>query len=184
MSEKEGKVKDFDLIVSGGGLSGIAAAIAAAREGARVLLIEQYGFLGGMATAGLVNPFMPYAVWKSSWQYDWSKKVNEGIFGEILEGLAKLGGLHENGQTFNEELLKLLLDRMMKKYGIKVLLHSFISGVKRCGSKIESVTVTNKSGIKNTLQDILQILQEMPMSAHLQVVNTKSEETRITYASL
>jgi phytoene dehydrogenase-like protein len=46
----------YDLIVAGGGLSGVAAAVAAAREGVSVLLIERYGFLGGMATAGMVNP--------------------------------------------------------------------------------------------------------------------------------
>ena len=42
--------KEFDIIVAGGGFSGVAAAVAAAREGAEVLLLERYGFLGGMAT--------------------------------------------------------------------------------------------------------------------------------------
>lgn len=140
------KHQTYDIIVSGGGLSGVAAAVAAAREGAKVLLIERYGFLGGMATAALVNPFMPYAVWKASWQYDWREKVNQGIFREILSDLNDLGGLHPNNQTFNEEILKLTLDRMMKKYCIDVLLHSFISEVDREENKIKSVTVVNKSG--------------------------------------
>ena len=138
--------KTFDVIVAGGGLSGVAAAIAAAREGAGVLLVEQYGFMGGMATAGLVNPFMPYAIWKASWKYDWNEKVNQGIFREILRELDDLEGLHDNNQTFNEELLKLVLDRLIRKYGIKVLFHSFVSGAKRHNNKLQSVTVTNKSG--------------------------------------
>ena len=49
-----------DLVVAGGGPAGVAAAIAAARLGADVLLVERYGFLGGMATAGFVFPFMSH----------------------------------------------------------------------------------------------------------------------------
>lgn len=138
--------QDYDVIIAGGGLSGIATAIASAREGAKVLIIERYGFLGGMATAGLVNPFMPYAVWKAHWEYDWTEKVNQGIFREILSELHDLDGLHKNNQTFNEEILKLVLDRLMKKYSIDVLLHSFVSKVDRKESKIEAITVVNKSG--------------------------------------
>ena len=48
----------YQLIVVGGGPAGIAAAIAARRQGMKTLLVERYGFLGGMATAGLVTPFM------------------------------------------------------------------------------------------------------------------------------
>lgn len=139
--------QNFDIVVTGGGLSGVAAAIASAREGAKVLLIEQYGFLGGMATAGLVNPFMPYAVWKARWEYDWEDKVNQGIFKEILKNLDAIGGLHGNNQTFNEELLKLILDRMIKKYKINVLLHSFVSGVTVNSTNIHTIMVTSKSGI-------------------------------------
>ncbi|MFA6948217.1 MAG: FAD-dependent oxidoreductase, partial [Eubacteriales bacterium] len=48
----------WDVCVCGGGLAGVLAAVSAAREGKRVILIEKYGYLGGMATCGLVNPFM------------------------------------------------------------------------------------------------------------------------------
>ena len=52
------KMKHWDVIVVGGGPGGVPAAVSAARGGASVLLVESYGFLGGMATAGLVLPFM------------------------------------------------------------------------------------------------------------------------------
>ncbi|MEN6313748.1 MAG: FAD-dependent oxidoreductase [Clostridiaceae bacterium] len=139
--------RNYDIIVAGGGLSGVAAAAAAAREGCRVLIAERYGFLGGMATAGLVNPFMPYTVRKAKHEFTRQDEVNRGIFREMLENLAELDGLHPNRQTFNEEILKLVLDRMMKKYNVKVMFHSFLTGAKRIGNKIETIAVTNKSGV-------------------------------------
>ena len=69
-------MKSYDVIVVGGGPGGCPAAIAAARGGAKVLLVERYGFLGGMATAGLVNPFMSFHVGE--------KQIVRGIFGELF----------------------------------------------------------------------------------------------------
>ncbi len=136
----------YDMIVAGGGMAGVAAAVAAARRGASVLLIEQYGSLGGMATAGLVNPFMPYYLNRGGDDWDLSHPINQGFFQEVLDGLKELGGLHENTWTFHEEILKIVLDRMTKQYGITVLFHTFVKGTARTGSKVESVTVVNKSG--------------------------------------
>lgn len=136
----------YQLIVAGGGLSGVAAAIAAARENIKVLIIEKNGFLGGMATAGLVNPFMAYSLWTGPWQYDWNKKVNQGIFAEILANLEKLNGLKDY-VVFNEEILKLVLDNMLKENGIDVLFHTSISKVERKHNKIDSIYVSNKAGI-------------------------------------
>jgi Dehydrogenases (flavoproteins) len=138
--------KIYDVIVAGGGLSGVAGAVAAAREGTKVLLVEQYGFLGGMATTGLVNPFMPYWIINEGWKYDYEKEINSGIFAEILKSLSELGGLHENKMTFNEEILKIVLDRMIKKSNVKVLLHSFVLGVAREGNAIKSIEVISKTG--------------------------------------
>ena len=57
-------MEQYDLIVAGGGLSGVAAAVAAAREGTRVLLIEKNANLGGAASNCLINPFMKYSLKK------------------------------------------------------------------------------------------------------------------------
>ncbi len=142
------KNNSFDVIVAGGGLSGVAAAVAAAREGASVLLVEKYGFLGGMATAGLVNPFMPYWLLKEDGSADRerSKRVNTGIFGDIIDTLDEMGGLMSNLATFNEEILKIVLDRLIRKHGISLLLHSLVTGVKVDNRYIKSVTISNRSG--------------------------------------
>ncbi len=141
-------MKKYDVIVAGGGLSGVAAAIAVAREGADVLIIEKNGYLGGMATAGLVNPFMPYTTRIDRRQRDWNNEANQGVFKRILIELDNLGGLHENRETFNEEILKLILDRLIRQYKIDILFHSFVSGVAKKEGTIKSVSITNKSGIE------------------------------------
>lgn len=143
MEEKREKAA---VAVVGGGLSGVAAAVAAAREGADVLLIEREGFLGGMATLALVNPFMSYTTYKGRWDEDWAHIVNKGIFQSILEEMGAMGGMHPNRVTFNEEILKLVLDGLLKKHGVRVLLHTQLVRALRDGRTLRSVQVVNRSG--------------------------------------
>ena len=75
-----------DVLVVGGGPAGVTAAIAAAREGADVLLLEQGGFCGGMATRGLVGPFM------TSYDADGKKQLIVGFFDEFVRKMEKEGG--------------------------------------------------------------------------------------------
>ena len=96
----------YDLIVAGGGFSGVAAAVAAARQGVSVLLIKKSGYLGGAACNNYVNPFMPYTVILD----EQKQKISAGLFGEVLERLEKKGGLHEGKRTFSEEIVKLIFD--------------------------------------------------------------------------
>jgi hypothetical protein len=120
--------------------------VAAKRCGAKdVLLIERYGFLGGMATSGLVNPFMTY--FKSKRPFTEENQLIFGIFQEILDELDKLGGL-KNKAVFDAEIMKLVLNRMVQKAGVALLLHTFVEGIQKIGDNIiESVRVANKSGI-------------------------------------
>lgn len=128
-----------EIIVVGGGFTGVAAAAAAAREGRDVWLIEKSGFLGGAATNCLVNPFMNY-MFKDPKSGE-AKPVNSGIFKEILGNLEAMGGLHKNRKTFNEEYLKIVLDRLCKRYGVKVLLHTMVTDVYKEGDKITGIEV-------------------------------------------
>lgn len=134
----------YDLIVVGGGFSGVAAAIAAARQGMDVLLVEKGNCFGGAAVNCLVNPFMCY------WTHDPKTKekvyLSNGIFREILSELKAIGGLAENGCMFDEEYLKIVLQRMVLKEGISVLFHSYLTGVKMEDGLLKGIIVANKEG--------------------------------------
>ncbi|MDR0308208.1 MAG: FAD-dependent oxidoreductase [Chitinispirillales bacterium] len=115
------KIKNnYDVVVVGGGPGGVCAAAAAAAQGASTLLIERYGFLGGMATAGLVNPFMAYK--------NGGQPLTTSCFNSILSSLRKYNALCSQGQIFDDEVLKIVLDKMMSDAGVDVLLHSVLCG--------------------------------------------------------
>lgn len=139
-------MEKYDLIVAGGGFTGVAAAVCAAREGVRVLLIDKSAFLGGAACNCYVNPFMSWRTEKDGKRF----AISDGIFTEMLERMRDIGAFLDDslrlGSTFNEELLKLVMDRMTAEAGVDVLLHSFISHVEKEGERIVSVATTGKSG--------------------------------------
>ena len=132
----------YDVVVCGGGPAGFIAAIAAAREGAKTALIEQYGFLGGAATNSLVTPL-------SVFTYN-GEKVIGGIPWEFLERLEKMGGgLIEKplgNVAFDPELYKLCCQRMVLEAGIDLYLHSWLSGCQTGQSRISHVFIENKNG--------------------------------------
>lgn len=132
---------EFDVVVAGGGLAGVIAAIAAARDGMKVLLVEKCGYLGGMATAGLVYPFMSYRERKSN------RPANAGIFAVLLRRMYELGGSNSaDSGAYKEEYMKLALDRMVKEAGVKVLFHSLLSDVVIDGRNIKSITISTCQG--------------------------------------
>lgn len=139
-------LKNYDLIVIGGGLTGVAAAIASAREKINVLIIEKSGYLGGSATNCLVNPFMGYSINVNENGNTVTKPINKGLFAEILNKLSELGGLHDNKRTYNEECMKLILDRMCKNNNVDVLFHGVLTDVERINNRIESIEVYIKGG--------------------------------------
>lgn len=127
----------YDVIVAGGGIAGVAAAVASSRLGAKTLLIERYGFLGGMATAGLVNPFMTHRT-------STGQPLIAGFYDEIRTKLAETDGI--NGSTFDSEAMKLALQEITLAAGVDLLLHSWISDVIMDGPAVRGVQAVNKSG--------------------------------------
>ncbi|MCX5749007.1 MAG: FAD-dependent oxidoreductase [Candidatus Saganbacteria bacterium] len=133
-----------DVLVCGAGPAGFAAAIAASRLEVKVLLLERYGFLGGMAAAGIVNPFM---VPKLN-----GEPLVKGIFEEITERLKKENGCAEGSLfdqphiIFDQEVLKNILFEMIDEAQIKLLLHSFAVASIMKGNEIKGVVAAGKSG--------------------------------------
>ena len=133
--------KHFNLIVVGGGFAGVAAAMEAARHGVTVLLVDKYNCLGGTAVGGLVLPFMPY----STREEGNDRPLTGDLFLEIVDGLDKLGGLGANRKCFDEEILKLVLQRMCIKYGVELLFNTTVTDVTTENGKIKSLSAWGKS---------------------------------------
>ena len=136
-------VGSYDVVVCGAGPAGVIAAIAAAREGASVALVERFGFLGGMATAGLVMPL-------SVFTYQ-NKRVIGGIPWEFIERLEAMGGGYIEkplgNVAFDPELYKLCMQRMVLEAGVTLYMNSYLTGtVVGTEGTVECVVIENKSG--------------------------------------
>ncbi|MCC2028074.1 FAD-dependent oxidoreductase [Microbacterium sp. YMB-B2] len=132
----------FDVIVAGGGPAGVIAAIAAARGGARTLLIERYGFVGGMSTSALVTPISEFRV--SGEQHI------GGIPLELMRRAAELGGAEierDSGNwPVNDEIFKLAAQRMLLEAGVTLLFHTWFADVDAEEGRVKHIIVQNKAG--------------------------------------
>jgi len=135
-------VDSFDVIVAGGGPAGVIAAIAAARGGARTLLIERYGFVGGMSTSALVTPISEFRVA--------GEQHIGGIPLELMQRAAELGGAEIDRDSgnwpVNDEILKLAAQRMLLESGVTLLFHTWFSDVVVDDGKVSHIVVQNKAG--------------------------------------
>lgn len=145
----------YDVIVGGGGTAGVSAAIAAARSGAKTLVIEKYGHLGGTAVSGI--PFLGAMDCNG-------EIVNRGIFSELIDKMMVEGGCfgYATGAywntpetpnryrfslvPFDPECYKFVAQELVLGAGAKILYHSFISDVIKEDNRIRAIEVVNKSG--------------------------------------
>jgi len=149
MKEQEIPLDDsWDVIVVGGGPAGCAAAAAAAREGAKTLLIEAAGALGGMGTLGLVPWFCGYG--------DGEKIIARGLAEHVLcacrDNTPHLKKSMEanplRAPAIDPELLKRIYDDMVTGAGAEVLFHTQLCGVEKSGAdQVETLIVCNKAGL-------------------------------------
>lgn len=146
-----------DVVVAGGGIAGISAALAAARCKAKVLLIEKQCILGGLATAGLVAIYLPLCDGSGN-------QMSYGIAEELFRlsirygaagrypGAWLSGGTKEERAAqryevqFNPQMLALLAEELLLAEGVELLLDTKICGVKQQGNRLGAVFVENKSG--------------------------------------
>jgi len=150
-----------DVIVVGGGPAGMCAALAAAREGMQVVLVEQGGCCGGMATRGMVGPFM------TSYDRKGERMIIRGIFEDIVNRMVERGYAihprdvragtgftswivlgHDHVTPFEAEGLKLVIDDMLEEAGVKVLYHTDFIQPEMDGDTATGVIVHSKRGFE------------------------------------
>lgn len=139
----------FDIAVVGGGFAGFGAAVAAAREGAKVILIEKTNSLGGAASWGLVTPFMEYATKINGEVVTLSRGIFEEVTNNFKKMMLDVEGREINQKTiskFNEEYLKVIFNRMVLDAGVTLLYHSYLTGVNMEDGYIKSLTLSSRSG--------------------------------------
>ncbi len=138
----------LDVLVVGGGNAGCAAAIAAARHGARTLLVERYGFLGGTATAAMVGPWMTF--------HSGKERIVGGIAQEMVERLMRKGAspghIADSSDyvatitPFDPEIHKALLLEMMREAGVALLLHGYFLAALLDGDRVTGARVATVGG--------------------------------------
>lgn len=142
---------EHDVIVVGSGAAGSTAAIAAARGGARTLIIEKLPFLGGNSTAVLDTFYGFYTPGESP------RKVVGGVADEVVAGLRDLGRVIERpntygagtGVTYQPEHLKVVWERLVAEAEASVLLHAFVQDVKVDDGRVTGLVVATKAGLRS-----------------------------------
>jgi hypothetical protein len=142
---------DYDVVVLGGGPAGLAAAAAAGQHGRRVLLVERYGFLGGMGTAAGVTNFCGL----HANVHGEIKQVVQGVADDLLARIDKLGGLNPPhlvlgkilAQAYDTAAYKCAADDLLLAHKVDILFHALATGVIVDGDRrIKALLIETKSG--------------------------------------
>jgi glycine/D-amino acid oxidase-like deaminating enzyme len=154
---------ETDVLVVGGGPAGLGAAVGAADAGARVILAERYGFLGGNATAALVMPLMSFHTQRHvpekrgvttllPTDHGPGEPVIAGVLAKLLERLVRAGGAIPPSLAtgyvvpFDPEIFKLVALDLLDEAGVQFLFHAFASGTIGRSGVVEGVVFETKSG--------------------------------------
>ena len=137
-------VASVDVLVVGGGPAGVGAALAAAKEGAKTLLIERYGMLGGMWTAGLVNPLFDFHC--KGW-----------IVAELIERLQAANAWMKwrHAATFDREAMKWTLEEMMTEAGVELWYYSLVVDAIVEDDAVLGAIVESKAGREGVLARVV-----------------------------
>lgn len=153
---------ECDVLVVGGGVAGIAAAVSAARLGAAVILVESGGFLGGTATRGLVGPFM------TCYDAKGENVIIRGFFSELVERMVADGGAvsyrdcpggdshsgyrmsgHIGVTPFDSESLKRVSEALCIEAGVKLIYHALMTGCGTDRRRLTQVYIATSRGIES-----------------------------------
>lgn len=153
-------IAEVDVLVCGGGPAGVGAAVAAARQGAKTMLVEQHGSLGGVATNALVG------IWLGSYSRDGSYPVIGGIFSEIVERLVAAGGAksasedgfgsrhigfadwHSRTIPFEFEICKRVCDQVAIEAGVNLRYFTTFVAPQLSNGRIEGAFIHSKNGLE------------------------------------
>lgn len=141
---------DYDVVVCGGGAAGVGAAVGAAKSGAKVCLVEKYGFLGGAATTSQVYAYCGL--------FQQGREPVRAVAGVAEDVLAELRRHGLDAEAFRSEttgnwialldgeILKFALDNLVRRHGIDVKLHTRVAAVTRTADRLEAVTLAGMDG--------------------------------------
>ncbi len=133
-------MKQYDVIIVGGGFAGVCAAISASENGAKTLLVDKSNALGGAAHNCLINPFMPTHTKINGEKFE----LSLGLFQKIREELSARSSL--KGIIFAEEELKYVLQKMVQKAGVDLLFHAYLHKVNKANDTISSLEFSTVGG--------------------------------------
>jgi hypothetical protein len=150
-------VRRFDVVVAGGGTAGVVAALAAARQGARTVLVETKGYTGGVAVEGGTALHSFFNLWKGFPGVE-KRQVVKGIPQEIVDRLMRVGGCTGHAEmlahydydsvctAIDTEMYKLVTMQMLAEAGVTVWVNTFLAGAIRTGSRLTGVIAESRSG--------------------------------------
>ncbi len=142
------RLEGYDVVVVGGGPGGFGAAVRAAQGGARTLLVEREGCLGGGATTMYVNPFMSELT-KPGPSGEPRRVCNAGIYKEVIDRLIARGAAtpRESGASmFEDEVMKLVLDEIAAEAGVEVLFHAALYDAAVEDRRVAAVHLAHNAG--------------------------------------
>lgn len=155
---------EYDVVVAGGGPTGVAAALAAAKNGARTLIVEQTNALGGMMTSGLHTHLCTFKTAGGG-----PRRIVAGLAQEITDRLIAENSGAEVGSNYDYELeaMKRLLDDMMEEAGVDILYYTFVADAIVEGKAVKGIIVQNKSGRSAILaRQVVDTTGDADVAAH------------------